>query len=189
MPNNLAASAEEALYKQLKYRAANPLEHQIECLDVLSRVERSLLQRVKSKMASSLRPLLKQGSMLSKERMADESGWQSADGTLARLQDGLVDLKSYMITRPSDETIFKKKNLPRLDLAWRKSNGQSSAWFATIASDLGEESVSCTLDGLTAASVDYPKVRQWIISGNWLPSASILQMCCAERSFTDSNVM
>lgn len=189
MPNSTKASADEVLYKQLQYRAVSPLEHQLECLDVLTKVERTWLQKVMAKMSpNSLRPLVKQGSMLSEDLMASESRWRSAGEEFATLlgglQEGLKDLSNSRIKRCTDETLFKKKTVPKFDLTWLTTLKGPSAWVTGIAGiDVGkEESLSCTLDGLTSASVDYATIRRLICDGGWCPNVKTLMLSSADWS-------
>jgi hypothetical protein len=185
MPNTAKASADGVLYKKLQYRAASPLEHQLECLDVLTKVERtSCLQRFTAKMSSSLRPLVRQGSMLDEDLMADESKWRSTESaTLGHVQKGLGDLRNSLIKQSADEALFKKKKLQKFDLKCLTSKG-ASAWVTGIAGmDLGKgKSLSCTLDGLTSASVDYATIRRWISDGAWCPNVTTLESCSADWS-------
>jgi hypothetical protein len=182
MPNTAKASADGVLYKELQYRTASPLEHELECLDVLTKVERTWLQRFIAKMSSSLRPLVRQGSMLSEDLMADESKWRSTESAaLGHVKKGLGDLRNSLNEQSADETLFKKKKLQKFDLKCLTSKG-ASAWVTGIAGmDLGKgESLSCTLDGLTSASVDYATIRRWISDGAWCPNASTLALCSAD---------
>jgi hypothetical protein len=184
MPNTAKVSADWILYKKLQYRAASPLEHQLECLDVLTKVERTWLQRFTAKMSSSLRPLVRQGSMLSEDLMADESKLRSTESaTLDRVQKGLGDLRNSLIKQSADEALFKKQAIQKFDLKCLTSKG-ASAWVTGIAGmDLGkEESLSCTLDGLTAASVDYATIRRWMSDGAWCPNVTTLALCSADWS-------
>jgi hypothetical protein len=178
MPDTAKASADWILYKKLQYRAASPLEHQLECLDVLTKVKRTWLQKFKAKMFSSLRPLVRQGSMLTEDLMADESKWRSTESaTLGRVRKGLGDLPN----KSADEALFKKNSLQKFELKCLTSK-DVSAWVMGIAGmDLGKgKRLSCTLDGLTSASVDYATIRRWLSDGAWCPNLTTLALCSAD---------
>jgi hypothetical protein len=177
-------AAEEVFYKKWKYRAVDPLEHQLQCLDVLTKVEQTLAQRVRSKFSSKMRPLMRLGSMLDVTLMADESRWRSAEAkvNLDRMRKGLADFESVQKTRSSHPG-FQKKKLPGLDLSFRASKGVV-IWLASVAGlDLGkEESLSCTMGGLTAASVEYATICSWVMDRDWCPNISFLQMLSSDWS-------
>jgi hypothetical protein len=186
MPNTAKASADGILYKELQYRAASPLEHRLECLDVLTKVERTWLQRFMAKMsASSLRPLVRQGSMLGEDLMAAESKWRSTESaTLGHVQKGLGDLRNSLIQQSADEALFKmfkKKKLQKFDLKSLTSKSASACVTGIAGLDLRKEkSLSCTLDGLTSASVDYANIRRWISDGAWCPNLTTLERSSAD---------
>lgn len=176
-------SAEEVLYRQLKYRAVDPLEHNLHCLDVLIRGEQNLVRRMMSKFSSSMRPLVRMGSMLDVILMADKSKWRSAhQADLDRMRKGLTDLENPLKPRPSHQN-FEKKRLVSANLSFSTSN-KVVLWLASVAGiDLGnEESLSCAMDGLTAASVDYTKVCSWVMGGDWFPNIPFLQKICSDWS-------
>lgn len=186
MPSGAGGSIEEVFYKQLHYRSVRPLEHQLECLDVLTRVDESLLHRVALKMPrTKLTPLVKIGSMLTDDLMAEDSKWRrSPEGKAERLRIGKAkaQLKNALVQRlPSAE--FQKELLPKVSVGWKNSKG-AVAWLCGITGvDLGgEESLSCTLDGLTAASVDFTKVRSWISAGDWRPDATTFKLMSVDWS-------
>jgi len=182
MPNTAKASADGVLYKELQYRPASPLEHQLECLDVLTKVERTWLQRFMAKMSSSLRPLVRQGSMLSEDLTADQSKWRSTESaTFDRVQKGLADLQNSLIEQSADEALFKNKSLQKFDLKSLTSKGSSALVTGIAGMDLGKgKSLSCTLHGLTSASVDYATIRKWISDGAWCPNVTTLALCSAD---------
>lgn len=189
MPNRRGDSLDELFFKQLRYTAVSPFDPQLECLDVLTRAERSsLLQRVKSKMAlstSTVQALVRQGSMLSEDLIGGESKWLSADADLDRRRDGLAELRDYTIKSPSDETIFKKNQLPKTTLSFSKSSKvEVGPWLGGVTGVYleKEESLSCTMDGLTAAVVDYETICNWISAGGWCPNRQTLQLCSADWS-------
>ena len=185
MPKSGKASVDEVLYKQLQYRAVSPLEHQLECLDVLAKVERTRVQRLKAKGSSSLRPLVRQGSMLSEDLMArDAAKWLTANSKeLGGLRAGLIELKNSIIEHPTDEGVFKKKAMQQVDLKCSTSKGVS-AWLMGITGiDLEKgEKLSFTLDGLISASVDYCTIRKWITERDWCPNVTTLALCSADWS-------
>lgn len=184
MPKSGKASVDEVLYKQLQYRAVSPLEHQLECLDVLAKVERTRVQRWKAKVSSGLRPLVRQGSMLSEDLMGDASTWRTVKSEeLGGLREGLSELRNSIIEHPTDEGVFKKKVMQQVDLKCSTSKGVS-AWLMGITGiDLEkEEKLSCTLAGLISASVDYCTIRKWIAERDWCPNVTTLALCSADWS-------
>jgi hypothetical protein len=170
MPDTAKASADWVLYNELQYRAASPLEHQLECLDVLTKVgvKRTWFQRFTAKMSSSMRPLVRQGSMLTEDLMGDESKWRSTES-------------ANLPNKSADDALFKKNSLQKLELKCLTSK-DASAWVMGIAGmDLGKgKRLSCTLDGLTSASVDYATIRRWLSDGAWCPNLTTLALCSAD---------
>lgn len=187
MPSGAGGAIDEVFYKQLNYRLARPLEHQLDCLDVFTRMDKSLLHRIALKMSSTkLTPLVRQGSMLTEDLMAEDSKWrQSPEGAaeLVRIRKGRARLKNALILKLSASEEFHKELLPKASFGWKNSKGVV-AWLCDITGvDLGrEDSLSCTLDGLTAASVDFTKVRSWISAGDWRPDAKTLKLCSGDWS-------
>lgn len=178
------ASVDEVLYKKLQCRAVGPLEHQLECLDVLIKVERTRVQKLKAKVSSSLQPLVRQGSMLSEDLMGDASKWRTVKSEeLGGLREGLRELRNSIIEHPTDKEVFKKMAMQEVDLKCSTSKGVS-AWLMGITGiDLEKgKKLSCTLDGLISASVDYCTIRKWITERDWCPNVTPLALCNADWS-------
>lgn len=184
MSTSVRRSAEEVLYKELKYRAVDPLEHTLDCLDVFTKVEETLAQRVKSKFSSNnMRPLMRLGSMLDLKLMAEESKWRVTGADLGSMRKGLDDLANPLKNRSSHdpENFHKNTKVPSLKLSFSNSN-KIVLWLASVAGiDLGkDESLACTMDGLTAASVNYTDICSWIMDGDWSPNLPFLQMTSSD---------
>jgi hypothetical protein len=182
MSTSAIRSAEQVLYKDLKYRPAAPLEHQLQCLDVFFRVPERLTEKLMAKIRGNMRPLMRLGSMLDVRLMGESAQWRSVDDSLRSKQEGLADLRNFMIKRPSQEH-FQKTTLPRYNFSCAASKGVV-IWLSGVAGiDLGhEDSLSCCMDGLTAASVDYVTISQWIESGEWCPNIPLLQKLSSDWS-------
>ncbi|KAG0601199.1 hypothetical protein M758_11G091900 [Ceratodon purpureus] len=176
MSTSTITSADQVLYKHLKYRPAAPLEHKLQCLDVLVRSKERLPEKLMAKVRGNMRPLMRIGSMLDVGLMGESAQWRSVDDSLRSKQEGLADLQNFTIKRPSQNQHFQKTTLPTYNFSCAASKG-AVIWLSGFAGiDLGhEDSLSCCMDGLVAASVDYMTVSQWIDSGEWCPNIPVLQ--------------
>jgi hypothetical protein len=93
----------------------------------------------------------------------------------------LGDLRNSLIKQSADEALFKKKSWQKFDLKCLTSKGASASVTGIAGVDLGKgKSLSCTLDGLTSASVDYATIRRWISDGAWCPNVTKLALCSAD---------
>lgn len=184
-------SAEKVLYKQFKYRAVNPLEHQLRCLDVIVKIEQSLLDKAKFKISSDrMRPLMRLGSMIEKDLMATESTWYSEGAELERMREGLEDLENVLMPRSFFSDFKKKKLISTFKMSFSSSK-RVALWLSSVAGiDLGfGESLSCTMGGLTSTSVDYTKICTWIEEGSWKPKIPFMQKICSEWEKPDQRYM
>lgn len=180
MSTSARESAEEVFYKTCKYIAANPLLYNVHCMDVITEAKTSWVQRFKTKILSKMPEFVTWGSMLDTTLMAENSKWRSADQDLDRMRRGIADLENLLKPRPRHEN-FQKKKLPTLNLSfWTSTKGL--LWLASVVGiELGkEESLSCTMEGLTSCSVDSNKILNWTSNGDWYPNVPILQRTCSD---------
>lgn len=161
---------EEVMYEELKYIAVNPLKADVHCLDVFTKVG-------KSKASRKMPEFVRVGSMLDVNLMAKNSKWLSDDqADLARMRKELEVLEHPLKPAPSDRNFQKDKTLESFDLSCAASQN-GVLWLASVAGiKLGKgDSLSCSLEGLTAASVDYLTICKWIDAGDWFPNLPFLQ--------------
>lgn len=184
-------SFEGMIYNEFKYIPVSPLEHNVHCLDVVTKVVKPWPQRVRSMFSSNIPHFAAQGSMLDVDLMAEESKWRSADSEddLDSMRRGLAELEHPLKPTPSLPN-FQKKKLPESNLSFSASR-TGSLWLASVAGiALGkDESLSCKMEGLTAASVDHKKIREWITAGDWTPNQPIFQMNSSDWSKNAGYVM
>lgn len=178
MSNGRLGSYESAVFRELKYIPVSPWAQEVECLDILSKVqadESGFLGRFFGSDHSQQKPvnLVRQGSMLHPPLARDISAWRQDQYALRK---GLEQLKNpNPSVKPRAVQGFKKETLPSVRLVCKFSKLLAaflSAGFSSINGISAEESMTFTLDGLTAASVPVETIIDWTDGGDgtWLPN-------------------
>ncbi|KAG0608915.1 hypothetical protein M758_8G142800 [Ceratodon purpureus] len=169
-------SYDSAIFKELQYIPLSPWSEEVECLDILSRgkADEGFLTKIfRSSRSEQPINLVRQGSMLHAGLARDISAWREDQ---VALRKGLDQLKNPNRSVKPRVPGFKKEQLAAvqlLDCKCSKSFAASlEAGFSFTNNISAEESLTFTLDGLTAASVPTEKIIDWTdgVEGAWLPN-------------------